>query len=195
MPPKKRFGGGETRTGIVGVSPRARGVRVEARNLPARTKLSWKRGGVKHAGGQVPLPRPRGVSAAAAAAAVLASAIDVEDENSPPWRPDGEYASGLLFDVISSRSALSDAGNDGQLFAHLQSITHTDMGGRSENRRQAGRVPARVLAALLAAEPQRVGGKVSTGLRGHGMEGTHHRRGHSTVVTKVRGGQPRGVAV
>ena len=50
---------------------------------------------------------------AEAAAAVLASATDVEDGYSPPWRPHDEYASKVLFDVISSRSALSGPGNDG----------------------------------------------------------------------------------
>ena len=34
----------------------------------------------------------------------------------------------MLFDVISSRSALSDPGNDGQRFSHLLSIIHTDIG-------------------------------------------------------------------
>ena len=66
--------------------------------------------------------------AAAAAAAVLASAIDVEEGNAPPWRPDDEYASGVFFDAIHSRSALSVSGNYGQRFAHLQPITHNDIG-------------------------------------------------------------------
>ncbi|CAN0541723.1 unnamed protein product, partial [Laminaria digitata] len=65
---------------------------------------------------------------AAAVAAVLASATEVEDGNAPPWRPDDEYASEVLFDVISSRSALSGPGNDGQRFAHLQPIIHADIG-------------------------------------------------------------------
>ena len=34
----------------------------------------------------------------------------------------------VLFDVLNSRSALSGPGNDGQPFAHLQSIIHTDIG-------------------------------------------------------------------
>ena len=52
----------------------------------------------------------------------------------PPWRPDDRYASEVLFDVISSRSALSGAGNDGQMFAHLQSIIHTDIGRKEFGR-------------------------------------------------------------
>ena len=56
---------------------------------------------------------------AEAAEAVLASATEREDGNARPGRPDDEYASEVLFDVISSRSALSDRGNNGQGFAHL----------------------------------------------------------------------------
>ena len=65
---------------------------------------------------------------AAVAAAVLVSATEAEDGNAPLWRPDDEYTSEVLFDVISSRSALSGPGNDGQRFAYLQSIIHTDIG-------------------------------------------------------------------
>ena len=67
------------------------------------------------------------VSAAAASVAVLANATEAEDVNAPS-RPDDEYTSEVLFDVISSRSALSGPGNDGQRFAYLQSIIHTDIG-------------------------------------------------------------------
>ena len=52
----------------------------------------------------------------------------MEDVNAPPWRPDDEFASEVLFDVISSRSALSGPGNDDQRFSHLQSIIHTNIG-------------------------------------------------------------------
>ena len=65
---------------------------------------------------------------AVVAAAMLASATKMEDGNAPPWRPDDEYASEVLFDVISSRSALSGPGNDGQRFSYLQSIIHTNIG-------------------------------------------------------------------
>ena len=34
----------------------------------------------------------------------------MEDRRAPRWRPDGEYASEGLLDVISSRSALSAPG-------------------------------------------------------------------------------------
>ena len=59
---------------------------------------------------------------------MLASGTEVEDRNAPPWRPDDEYTSEVLFDVINSWSALSGPGNDGQRFAHLQSIIQTDIG-------------------------------------------------------------------
>ena len=62
------------------------------------------------------------------AAAVLARATEAEVGNGPPWLPDDEYTSEVLFDVISSRSALSRPGNYGQRFANLRSIIHTDIG-------------------------------------------------------------------
>ena len=62
---------------------------------------------------------------AAAVAAVLASATEAEDGNALLWRPDDEYTSEVLFNVIGSRSGLSGPGNDGQRFAHLQSIIRT----------------------------------------------------------------------
>ena len=74
-----------------------------------------------------PSEDPAAVSAAAAEA-VLASATEREDGNALPPCPDDEYASEVLFDAISSDSALSGHGNDGQRFAHLQSIIHTDFG-------------------------------------------------------------------
>ena len=52
----------------------------------------------------------------------------MEDVNAPPWRPDDEFASEVLFDVISSRSALSGPGNDDQRFSHLQSIILANIG-------------------------------------------------------------------
>ena len=60
--------------------------------------------------------------------AVLASATEAEDGNAPPWRPTNAYTSEVLFDVISSRSALSGPGNDDPRFVHLQFIIHTDIG-------------------------------------------------------------------
>ena len=73
-------------------------------------------------------PEDHAAVSAAAAAAVLASGIEVEDGNAPPWCPDDEYASEVLFDIINPRSALSGPGNDGQRFAHLQSFFQTDIG-------------------------------------------------------------------
>ena len=65
---------------------------------------------------------------AAAAEAVLASATEGGNGNDSPWRPDNEYAAEVLFGGINSRSGLSGSGNDGQLFAYLQSIIHADVG-------------------------------------------------------------------
>ena len=64
----------------------------------------------------------------APADAVLATATEGEEGNAPVWRPNDEYASEVLFDAISSCSALSGAGNDRQRFSHLQSTIHTDIG-------------------------------------------------------------------
>ena len=73
-------------------------------------------------------PENHAAVSAAAVAAVLASDTEVEDGNAPRWRPDNAFVSEGLFDVINYRSALSGLGNDGQRFAHLQSIIQTDIG-------------------------------------------------------------------
>ena len=73
-------------------------------------------------------PEDHVTGSVAAAAAVPASATDVEDGNALPWRRDDEYASEVLFDIISSGHALLGLGTDGQRFAHLQSIIYTDFG-------------------------------------------------------------------
>ena len=67
---------------------------------PGRATLSGKRGDVEHNGGQVPLRRPRR-HFRGGGAAVLASATEAEDGNAPPWCPDNEHTSEVLFDVIS----------------------------------------------------------------------------------------------
>ena len=84
-----------------------------------------KRGDVERTGVQVPIRRPRRIRGGGCSASECHRS---GDGNSPPWRPDDEYASEVLFDVISSRSALSGPGNDGQRFSHLQFIIHTDIG-------------------------------------------------------------------
>ena len=65
---------------------------------------------------------------------MLASATEAEDGNAPPWCPDNEHTSEVLFDVISSRIDLSGPGNDGQRFAHLESVIHTDIGRKEFGR-------------------------------------------------------------
>ena len=44
------------------------------------------------------------------------------------WRPENEFDSQVLIDVIQSRSSISGAGNDGQQFSHLKSIVNTKIG-------------------------------------------------------------------
>ena len=52
----------------------------------------------------------------------------------------------------------------------------------AENRQRAGRVSARVLAALLTVERHSVVGKNLAGLRGRDMDDGHHCRGYATVA-------------
>ena len=68
------------------------------------------------------------VSPAAAAAAELASTTKTEDGNAPPWRPDDEYTSNMLYDVINSLCALSGPGNNSERFVHLHSVIHNGIG-------------------------------------------------------------------
>lgn len=142
--------------------------------------------------------------ATAATAAVLTSATEVEDGNSPPWRTDDEYASEVLFDVISSRSSLSGLRNDGQPFAHLPSISTQKSGGRSlaghnslltKNGGRTGRVHTGVLTVPLAVEPHCVAGKLSIELRGHDVGEVHHPKSYAVVTAAAVGGQSRGEAV
>ena len=136
---------------------------------------------------------------------MLANATKGEDGNAAQWRPDDEYASEVLFDVISSRSALSGPGNDGQRFAHLQSIIHTDAGREEFGRGmttswwrivdEPDAFPPELWQLFLQSILTALEGKVPAGLRGHDMEEAHYRRGYATVATEVGGGQPRGETV
>ena len=66
---------------------------------------------------------------AAAAVTVLASATEAEKGSAAPWRPNDEYASLVLFEIIiSSRRVLTGPRNDGPRFSHLQSIIHPNIG-------------------------------------------------------------------
>ena len=152
----------------------AGGVKVAARNLLAEPRSAGNEQTWNTLMAKFPCEDDAAESAAAAEA-VLASATEGEDGNAPPW-PDDKYAAEVLFDVISFRSALSGPGHDGQRFAPAMHHPrrHRVGGDRkghasllAENRRRAGRVLARVLAAVLTVEPHRIGGKVPAGLRGH----------------------------
>ena len=145
-----------------------------------------------------------GVSTAAAEA-VLASATEGEDGNAPPWRPDDECASEVLFDVISSRRTLSGPGNDGQRFSHLRSIILTDIGRQEFGRGMTAcgprivdepdAFPPEFWQPFLQSSLTTLGGKVPACLRGHDLEEAHHRKSYATVAAEVGGGQPRGEAV
>lgn len=130
--------------------------------------------------GQFPPEDHTTIVSAATAEVVLASATELEEGGSaPPWRPGDENASQVLFGVISSRSTLSGPWNEGQRFAHLQSIIYNDIrreefgrarqhfGGGSpmrptRSRRGCGS-SSRSPASLRRVET------VGVGLRGHGM--------------------------
>ena len=94
-----------------------------------------------------------------AADAALANATEGEDGNSPPWHPNDECFSVVIFDVISSSQAPETTVND---FLTCNSHPRRHRAGRIrkghdnllvENRRRAGCITAKVLAALLAVEP------------------------------------------
>ena len=132
---------------------------------------------------------------------MLASATEVEDGNAPPWRPDDGYASDVLFDIISSRRALSGSGSDGQRFSDQQSIIHTDIGreefekGMTAFWRKIVAEPDAFPPEVWQLDPHRIRVKMPAALHGHDMQEAHHRRGDATVAAAVGGRQPRGEAV
>lgn len=181
------------------------GTKVAACNFLAEPRPNWKRGGIEHAGRHVSLRRPRRRVRGGANCSASEYHLRIR-RHASPWRSDEEQALEVLLDATSSRSAPSDPGNDGQLFAHLQSIIHDDIGRKelvrpghnslvAENRQRVGQVPARVLAALIEGDLHPLWGKVPVSLRWHGTEEVHRRRGYATVAAVVGGGQPRGEAV
>ena len=106
---------------------------------------------------------------AAAVDALLARATEGEDANASPWRPDDEYdprCSSTSSAPAEPFQAPETTVND--LLTFNPSSTPTS--GRrlrkghanllAENGRRTRRVPARVLADLLAVEPHRIRGKV-----------------------------------
>ena len=181
----------------------AGGVKVAARNLLAEPRSAGNEQTWNTLMAKFPCEDDAAESAAAAEA-VLASATEGEDGNAPPWLPDDEYASEVLFGVIDSRSALSGPENDGQRFAPPQSIIHTDIGQKEFGRgmtvfwRKIVDEPDACSTGSDSSSCSRASthwGKVPTGLRGHDVDEAHHRRGYTTVVAEVGRGQPRGEAV
>ena len=181
----------------------AGGVKVAARNLLAEPQSAgnetWNTLVVKF-----PSEDNAAVSAAAAEA-VLASATEGEDENAPPMAPGRQVRLGgalrrhqLPKRPLRRRKRRSDVCSPAIHHPHRYRAEGVRKGHDSllaENRRRAVRVPARVLAALLAVEPHRIGGNVPAGWRAHDMEEAHRRRVYATVAVEVGGGQPRGEAV
>lgn len=62
-----------------------------------------------------------------AVVAVLASTTEARDNCAAPWRLESDFDPRLLFEVISSSSALSGSVNNGQQISHLQLIINTDV--------------------------------------------------------------------
>ena len=81
----------------------AGGIKVAARNLLAEPRSVGNEETWNKMVAKFPSEDHAAVSAVAAEA-VLASATEGEGGNAPPWRPDDEYASEVLLDVISSRT-------------------------------------------------------------------------------------------
>lgn len=112
-------------------------------------------------------PEDHVVVSTAVTTAVLASVTYVEEGKPRPWRPEYEYTSEIIFDVISSR--IWPRKRRPRVCAAAIHHRHRDRAGGvrpglgsllAENRRRTERVPVRVLATLLEVEPHRVGAKV-----------------------------------
>ena len=127
MKPPKKLRKGTSSNGPSLARRHAGGVKEAARNLLAEPRSAGNEETWNTVVPKFPSEDHAAVSAAATDP-VLASATEMEGGNAPPWRPDDECASEVLFDVIGSPSALSGPKNGSQLFAHLQSIIHTDVG-------------------------------------------------------------------
>lgn len=67
----------------------------------------------------VKFPPENHTSVSMVVAAMLASATELEEGSVIPWRADDEYASQVIFDMISTRSALSGPRNESQRVEHL----------------------------------------------------------------------------
>ena len=64
----------------------------------------------------------------AIAEATMESCTQDKEGRISRWRPEHEFGSQALIDVIQGRSSNSGAGNDGQQFSHLKSIFNTKIG-------------------------------------------------------------------
>ena len=147
---------------------RAGGVKVAARNRLVEPRSARKEGTWNILVAKLPSEDHATVSAGAVDAE-LARATEGEDANASPWRPDDEYdprCSSTSSAPAEPFQAPETTVND--LLTFNPSSTPTS--GRrlrkghanllAENGRRTRRVPARVLADLLAVEPHRIRGKV-----------------------------------
>lgn len=89
-----------------------------ARQATRRRGPRWR----QNAGPRItpPFPLP-------CAATVVTSTTEVEEGSAPQRCPGNEYASRVLFEVLSSSSALLGPGYDGQRFALLHGIIHPEL--------------------------------------------------------------------
>ena len=107
------------------------GVSVAARSLLAAPRapgdeVTWER-----VTARFPV-KDRASDSESAAAVVAASSTEPENWSVPNSRPEEEFDSQVILDIINSRNALSgagsDGGSDGLVFSHLQSIVRTGFG-------------------------------------------------------------------
>lgn len=135
-------------------------------------------------------PEDLAAVSAAATAAALASTTDVKYGHAPACRPGDEDASEVLVGAVSSHGTLPGPGNDGQRFAHLQSIMpiiHADIGREACSRgmiafwrtmtNEPQAFPPECGPLFLQTSVTALGGRRLAGLHGHYTEEAHRRRG------------------
>ena len=161
------FGGGEARTSVVGVSSRRRG-QSSSTQPSGRATITGNRRNVEHTGVQVPIRRPhrrfRGDGGCSAGECHRGGRWKY-----PPLAPRRRVrVRGALRRHQLPQRPLRTWKRWSTIFPPAVHHPHQHLAGivrkrhdsfLAENRRRAGRVPRRVLAALLAVEPHRIRGK------------------------------------
>lgn len=74
----------------------------------------------------VKFPPENDTAVSVVVAAMLASATELMEGSAISWRADDEFASRVIFDMISTRRALSGPGNESPRVEHLQPIIHNN---------------------------------------------------------------------